>query len=137
MRVVADTNVIISGLFWHGAPRKILVAARDEKIELYTSGSLLAELDDVLQREKMAKRLASAKVKASEIVLGYAALASVVKVTSVVKAITEDPDDNRVLECARAAKADVIVSGDSHLLKLKQFRKIKTLTPEELLNQIS
>ena len=135
--MVVDTNVFISRLFWYGAPRKVLDAARNKQIELYTSGSLLAELDDVLQRDKLAKQLASADLEANDLVLGYAALAKVVKPTSVVYEVVEDPDDNAVLECAIAAQADVIVSGDNHLLKLNEFRKIPILTSDELLNQIS
>ena len=90
----------------------------------------------MLGREKLTIRLASAKVNAIDLVLGYAALARVVKTTSAVDVLTEDPEDNAVLECALAAKADVIASGDRHLLKLKRFRKIQILTPDELLSQI-
>ncbi len=135
--MVADTNVIISGLFWYGTPRKVLDAARDEHIELYTSGSLLAELDQVLHRKKLAKQLAITDLHPTDLVLGYAALAKVVKPTSVVHEVTEDPDDNVVLECAIAAKADVIVSGDSHVLKLGEFRRIPILTSDKLLDKLA
>ena len=56
MRVVADTNVIVSGLLWHGPSRQLLNAARQGTVELFTSGALLAELEEVLQREKFIKR---------------------------------------------------------------------------------
>ena len=52
MRVVADTNVVLSGLLWHGLTRELLHAARQGTVELFTSGALLAELEEVLQREK-------------------------------------------------------------------------------------
>ena len=136
MRVVADTNIIVSGLFWHGTPRQVLDAARARVIDLYTSPLLLAELSDVLQRDKFAERLASVGAHIEDLVMGYAALAKVIKPTTPVSAISADPDDNAVLECAIAARADAIVSGDRHLLSLTHFRKIPILTANKLLARI-
>lgn len=62
MRVVADTNTVVSGLLWHGPPRKLFDAARKGEFELFTSVALLTELEEVLGREKFAKRLAIADV---------------------------------------------------------------------------
>jgi len=137
MRVVADTNIVVSGLFWHGPPRELLNSARALMIDLYTSPTLLAELNDVLRRDKFAERLVSVGVGINDLVMGYAALAKVIKPTIFITAISEDPDDNLVLECAITAHADAIVSGDSHLLKLSSFRNIPILTASELLIQIS
>ena len=60
MRVVADTNIVVSGLLWRGNPRRLLEAAREGTIDLFTSAALLAELEDVLSRAKFAQRLVSA-----------------------------------------------------------------------------
>lgn len=79
MRVIADTNIIVSGLLWRGNPRQILDAARAGDINLFTTAVLLAELEDVLSREKFAERLASVEVVPHDLVLGYAALASVIR----------------------------------------------------------
>ena len=98
---------------------------------------MLAELDDVLRRDKFAQRLLLTSLTASELLLGYAALAKVVKPTMLVSVIVDDPDDNAVLECAIAAQAEAIVSGDNHLLKLKNFGAIPILTANELLMQLS
>lgn len=76
MRVVADTNTVVSGLLWTGAPRKVLDAARTGSIQLFTSAALLAELEDVLGRDKLASRLALINIKPRELVFGYAALAT-------------------------------------------------------------
>jgi uncharacterized protein len=72
MNVVLDTNTVISGLFWKGAPRQVLDLARSGVIALFTSPELLAELADVLGREKFAKRLEQAQVTVDELVYGYA-----------------------------------------------------------------
>jgi uncharacterized protein len=133
MRAVADTNVVVSGLLWPGPPRRILDLARTGQVELFTSPVLLAELEDVLSRRKFIRRLDLAGVAPQDLVQGYAALARVILPTEVPPIITEDPDDDEVLACARAARAEVIVSGDSHLLRLAEYQEIRIMRPMELL----
>ena len=62
MRVVADTNTVVSGLLWHGNPRQVLEAARSGTLQLYTSAALLGEIEEILQRPKFAQRLSLAGV---------------------------------------------------------------------------
>ncbi len=76
MKVVLDTNTVISGLFWKGAPRQIIDLARNGLMPLVTSPDLLTELAYVLSRDKFTERLALAYVVPDELVYGYAALAS-------------------------------------------------------------
>jgi len=133
MRVVADTNTVVSGLLWRGAPRKVLDAARKGTIELFTSIDLLAELEDVLGREKFARRLSLAQIGPRQLVVGYAALAIPVTPLEIAAVIVDDPDDDAVLACALAAGAEVIVSGDSHLLRLKNYEGIDILTAPGML----
>ena len=94
MRTVADTNIVVSGLLWRGPPRQLLDAARQGTVELFTSGALLAELEEVLQREKFFKRLAAAQVQAHDLVTGYAALATVVQPAQIEPVVLRDPDDD-------------------------------------------
>src|SRR4051794_24518865 len=112
MRVVIDTNIVVSGLLWHGPPRQVLDAAREGIIELYTSEDLLAELDDVLGRGKFAARLLAARVTVAELVLGYSVLAHLIEPYDIGSVVLADADDDAVLACALAAQAEVIVSGD-------------------------
>ena len=133
MRAVADTNTIVSGLLWHGPPRQVLDAAREGKIELFTSAILLAELEDVLSREKLARRLALANVLDRDLLLGYAALALMVEPAVIEPVILADPDDDAVLACAIAAGAQAIVSGDTDLLNLKAYQGIKILNASEFM----
>ena len=136
MRVVADTNIVVSGLLWRGNPRRILDAARAGDIQLFTTPVLLAELEDVLSREKFASRLASASATPHDLVLGYAALAYVIETAEIEPVILADPDDDAILACAVAAHCEVIVSGDSHLLTLKQYQDIRVVTAAEFLTEI-
>ena len=136
-RIVPDTNIVVSGLLWRGNPRRILDAARDGIIELYTSSVLIEELEDVLRREKFARRLAAANVTVQDLVSGYSALSTVIEAEPIKPVILADPDDDAVLACALAADAKVIVSGDSDLLDLKEHKEIRILTATEFLAELA
>ena len=136
LRTVADTNTVVSGLLWYGNPRRVLDAAREGKLQLYTTAALLAEIDEVLQRPKFAQRLSLAGVSSRTLVLGYAALASLIEPAVIAPVITVDPDDDAVLACAVAARAEAIVSGDSHLLDLEKYQGIPILTAAQLLARL-
>jgi putative PIN family toxin of toxin-antitoxin system len=137
VRVVADTNTVISGLFWHGSPRQVLNAARNNLITLYTSDELLAELQDVLSRTKFARLLAHHHTSSEELASEYAALVNTVIAAPIPPTVVADLDDDAVLACAVAAQAEAIVSGDDHLLSLGAFQGITILTAAKLLDQIT
>lgn len=136
-RVVPDTNIVVSGLLWRGQPRRVLDAARDGIIELYTSPVLLEELEDVLKREKFAARLTAASVTVQDLIFGFSALARVIEAEPIEPVILVDPDDDAVLACALSADAEVIVSGDSDLLDLKEHKEIRILTATEFLTELA
>lgn len=137
MRAVVDTNVVVSGLLWRGPSREILDAARAGKVELFTSAAMLAELWDVLSRDRFAPRLAAAGIAPRELVMGFAALALLVEPVAVPPTVLADPEDDAVLAAAVAASAEVIVSGDRHLLDLNLFRGIKIVKASEFVSLIS
>jgi putative PIN family toxin of toxin-antitoxin system len=136
MRVVADTNTVVSGLLWHGAPRQVLDAAQAGAIDLFTSAILLAELEEVLGRGKFSQRLALADGSPHELVIGHAALALVIEPAVIPPVIAADPDDDAVLACAIAASAEAIVSGDSDLLSLQEYEGISILGASDLLHRL-
>ena len=102
-------------------------------MNLFTSAILLAELEDVLSRGKFSERLALAGVSPHELVLGYAALALVIEPATIAPVIAADPDDDAVLACAIAARAEAIVSGDSDLLSLQEYEGIRILGASDFL----
>lgn len=136
MRAVADTNVVVSGLLWHGPPRQVLDAARNGVVNLFTSAELLAELEEVLSRERFRERLRRAAVQPADLVTGFAALAAVVRPATITPVVLRDPDDDAVIACAVAASAEVIGSGDGDLVALKRYEGIDFLNASEFLARI-
>ena len=118
MRLVLDTNVVLSGLFWRSHPRRLLDLAKDEAIILYTSSVLLDELAEVLSREKWATMLATRQTDAAYLMRRYGLLANVVRADPIGRVVPGDPDDDALIACAMAARVDLIVSGDKHLHSL-------------------
>lgn len=133
MRVILDTNVVISGIFWGGHPRRILDLARSGEITICTSQALLDELLDVLSRPKFANKLALRGDNVRETVDGYAALTEVVIVTEIEPIVVDDPDDDEVIACAIAAEVSYIISGDRHLLNLLTHGSIQIVTAAQFI----
>ena len=127
-RVVLDTNVYISALMFGGLPGSILDLAFLKSFTLIISPALLDELD-----EKLLAKFGVSREDAGIIRARMENTAEVVEPENVLTVITEDPDDNRVLECAVRGRADLIVSGDRHLLKLESYRGISIVTVRQFL----
>lgn len=128
MRLVLDTNTVLSGLLWGGTPGRLIDAAEAGRIELASSAALLAELQGVLSREKFAKPLAKRGLTVRDVFDGYAALVTIVTPAVIAPTIIRDPADDQVLAAALAAQVHLIVSGDAHLLDLKSFHSIEIVT---------
>ncbi len=124
MRLVLDTNVVASAILWGGTPRLLLQAARDKRVELFTSTAMLAELTDILGRRKFARKIAASQLTIDQLVDGYAQLASVVRPVTTPR-IAPDPDDDVVIGTALAAKADLIVTGDKPLLSVSEHQGVR------------
>lgn len=138
MRVVLDTNTLVSALLSpHGPPRRLLDDARAQVFELCSSAVLMAELLDVVSREKFAKRFAQAGLTPLGIVGEIRRLATMTAPASVPRVVANDADDDHVLACALAGKADLIVSGDKHLLGLGgEYQGIRIVPPAEAVQLI-
>jgi putative PIN family toxin of toxin-antitoxin system len=118
MRVVLDTNVVVSALLWGGVPYRLLQLSVAGEIDLLTSPTLLSELADVLGRAEFASRIDAQNVSLSQLLTQYQALCLNVLPQSVPAVIAADPADDHVLACAVEGHADMIVSGDRHLHSL-------------------
>jgi putative PIN family toxin of toxin-antitoxin system len=128
----ADTNIYVSALAIGGKPIELLRLANAGKIELAVSDAILDEIATVLARPKFgwsAERIQDARQAIRK-------LARHVTPTERVEAVKDDPTDNIILECAQAAGSDYIVSGDKHLLRLKQFGNAPILKISDFLETV-
>lgn len=135
MRIVTDTNVVVSGLLWLGNPGRLLEAAAYGRVTLYTSPVLVAELRSTLNYARLAKYVQRSGLTLDELLTRYLNVAIVVEPETVPQ-IVRDPDDDHVLACALAAQADLIATGDADLLDLKTHQSISIITPAEALRLI-
>lgn len=131
IRVVADTNIFISALMFGGLPGAFLDLAFLPVFTLVTSPVLLDELD-----EKLRLKFGLSSTDADLVRSKLEANADLISTVETLKIVKADPDDDRVLECAVAGRADYIVSGDRHLLKLGSYDDIPILTVRQFLNKI-
>ena len=136
MRIVLDTNVVVSGLLWRGAPARVVFCAETGAIRLFSSAALLAELEGVLVRKQFQAPLRRLGIGWHELLRRFSEQVTVVVAPAIPPTIAADSDDDAVLACAVGARADAIVSGDAHLLSLKAFEAIPILTPTELLARV-
>ena len=129
MRIVLDTNVLISALLFGGNPRTILDQVLRGEVVLCLSESILSELATVLQRPKFG----FSHVIVNQIITELSAVSEFVLPTNKIQEIEADEADNRVLECAAEASVDYIVSGDVHLLEKKKYGSIQIVNPQQFL----
>ena len=117
----------LSAILWGGTPRLLLQAAREKRIDLFSSTPMLAELTDILGRHKFANKIAASGLTIDQLVDGYAQLAALVH-SSPVPRIAPDPDDDVVIGTAIAAKAELIVTGDKPLLTVIEHQGVKIVS---------
>jgi uncharacterized protein len=133
VRLVLDTNVVVSAIIWGGMPYQLLQAAAAGTADLYTSPVLIEELRGVLARDHLVSRLVHQRRNLDEAVEFYARFCQMVEPVDVPRIVPNDPDDDHVVAAAVAARAHLIVSGDKHLLNLKDRIAIPVLKAGEAL----
>lgn len=118
LRVVFDSNVYISAVLFDGPPRQILNAARQKKIVLVSSDEIINET-----ARKLKEKFLWPEFRVEQFVDQISKVAEISSTKEKIKVIADDAD-NRILECAIAGSANIIISGDNHLLKLKVYKNI-------------
>ena len=126
-KVVIDTNIIVSAFGWGGKPADIIRLITGGEILNFTSVEMLTELKEVVGYPKLAFSEAL-QAEITEIMFNAS---SIVNIHESLDIIDADSSDNKVLECAISANVEFIISGDKHLLDLKNFRGIEIMTPED------
>jgi hypothetical protein len=130
MLAVLDTNVIISALLSSaGAPARIMEKWEEGVFDAAVSEPLLEELERALGYDRIKPYLERSGVEVKDLIRKLRETALVVDPERTLHVIKEDPEDDRVLECALRAGAAYIVSGDHHLLDLGEYRGVQILPP--------
>ena len=130
MRIILDTNVLVSGIFFSGPPFRILKAWRDNKLQLVVSNDILDEYQRVaaILGEKYSR------VDISPILDLLTVNSDIVTAPPLPEPVSVDPDDDKFIACALAADTKLIVSGDRHLLDVDGYQDIRVLKPRRFVN---
>ncbi len=131
MRVILDTNVFVSGVFFSGPSYRILDAWRNGRLHIVISQEILDEYQRI--GEALAKQFPA--VNMHPILELVTIKAEMFRAQILPGSICDDPDDDKFLACALVSKTYVIVSGDKHLLKVSGWRGIRVLKPREFMNE--
>lgn len=129
MRITVDTNVLISSLGWNGAEAAVIELVLESKLELCLSEQILGEFYRVSKYQKLGFNEEELDGFVGRI-LSHIVL---VKPVQVLNVIIEDPEDNRIIECAVEGKAEYIITGDRHLLNLGQYEGIRIVRAPEFI----
>ena len=131
MRVVLDTNVFISGIFFSGPPSQILKAWANKKLQLVLSQPILEEYQRV--SEELSSKFPSIDISQ---ILDFVMIHGLfVDTQGYSIAVCDDPDDDKFIECAVAGNCKIIISGDKHLLKLSKYRGVAVLVPRDFVDR--
>ena len=131
MRIVLDTNVWLSAIFWEGEASKIIEGLVNKKTKIIISKEIISEIIDVLNKEtKFQRFLNNRRQDIEELIRTILSISELIETKTKLKIIKHD-SDNRILETAVDGKADYIISYNKHLLDLKEFKNIKILLPSD------
>lgn len=130
-RVVLDTNVIVSALFWGSIPAQVFSAALNRDCASVSSEELTAELRRVIERPKFEAKLREKSLTVGSILNSYRAISTYVQIADIPINVVRNPKDRIVLATALGGKADFIVSGDKDLLVLNEYESTPIVTPAQ------
>jgi putative PIN family toxin of toxin-antitoxin system len=137
VRVVIDTNVLLSGLLWPGKPHRLIEQVRAGALILVSSPALLAELAEVIARPKFKSALARSGTDPELMLAQMRLLAEITAPPPLPEPVSRDSDDDVVLALATAARPDLIITGDQDLLVLGAYAGIPIVSAAEAIDLIS
>ena len=130
MKIVLDTNVLISAIFFYGPPYQVLKAWQEGRIKIAISEEILTEYQWVA--EELSKQFPSVDIE--QILELLTIHAEIVDTQGFEVTVCEDPDDNMFISCALASKSKIIVSGDKHLLRISGYKNIDVFKPRDFID---
>ena len=128
-KIVIDTNIYISAIFWGGKPRSVVDLGRNGQVSIFTSSQIEKEIN-----KKLKTKFGLSDEEVAQILLDFSTFTLPIKASRKITVIDDDPDDDKFIECAVASRAGFIVSGDKHLLNLKEYKGIKIMKAGDFLS---
>lgn len=136
IRVVLDTNVVLSAFLWGGEPRRILNAGSEQSVQLVATDQTIHEFKDVISRTKFAKQLRTIGKSVQILLDEYRIVVEIVEPANIGNVIKDDPKDDKFLAAAVGGKAIYVVSGDHHLLTLGKFQDVEIVSVTDFLARL-
>ena len=133
LKLVLDTNTLVSAFFWEGNEAELLRKIEQGKARLYITGDILSEIEQVIKRSKFNDVMGKANLTPDQIIQKIVSFSHLVIAPQLNIKVCRDEKDNKFLECAQSAKASYLVSGDDDLLSLKEYEKIPIIRASEML----
>jgi uncharacterized protein len=133
LRLVLDTNVWVSAMIWGGSPARIIKAAEEGKVCIITSEEIINEINRTLAYPRLKRIYEEAGISQQQMIEAVLQVTKLVEVKTKIHAVREDPADDKFLECAVDSKADYIVSGDDHLLKMGGYERTRIVSVRQFL----
>ncbi|MEK6887480.1 MAG: putative toxin-antitoxin system toxin component, PIN family [Candidatus Aenigmatarchaeota archaeon] len=135
IKLVLDTNVFVSGFLWEGNESEAIRNIERKEAMNFINPEILSEIEDVISRDKFKDMLAKHNLTADEIIEKIISLSHIVIGRKLEENVVKsDPKDDKFIECAINSDVDYIVSGDKHLLELKEYENIKIITAKEFVD---
>ena len=124
IKLVLDTNTLVSAFFWEGNEAELLRKIEEGKVKLYITSEILKEIEEIIKRPKFNEVMRKANLTPDQIIQKIISLSHLVIAPKINVKFCRDEKDNIFLECAESAKVDYIISGDEDLLSLKEYKGI-------------
>jgi len=133
LKAVLNTNVWASAMIWGGLPAEVISAAEDSRVCIITSEAIIEEINQTLAYPRLRRVYEDAGVNRQELIEAALRIGKLVEVKTKVNVVHEDPADNKFLECAFDGKADFLVTGDEHLLRIGHYKATRIVSVRQFL----
>jgi len=130
LRVVIDTNIYISAIFWSGKPRRVIDLGRDNRIQIFSSEEIEEEISKILTN-----KFGLSLFDTDLILTDFSTFSNPVRIRNRMFTVKDDPDDDKFIDCAVECSAGYIISGDKHLLSMKKYKGIDIITASAFLEK--
>ncbi len=136
IKIIIDTNVLVSATFWEGEAYKIMQLIEQKKVQCFLSKEILKEYNEVMHSDEIIEKAEEKHLSIKSTIIKIIEMCEIVEPKRKIDAVKEDSEDNKIIECAVEAQVDYIVTYDRrHLLKLKEFEGIKIISPTEFMKK--